>query len=176
MDTYLANAVANANGASAAATSLATSPGSAITGSATTFVQTSGAANNLSLGLPSTGAANTTYVVNLTNLILSNSILTLSGTSTTNYVFNVAQYMTLANNAHINLTGGLSAANVLFNVQSNTPQYDVTLSGASSVNGIILAPARNVKMTGGSEVDGEVIAKAVSLSGASKVINPFVSP
>lgn len=175
-DTYLTTAAANAGTASTAAAGLVAGPGVVVSGT-TTFVKTSGAGwTNSDVGVPASPLANTTYVVNLANLILSNSILTLSGTSTTNYVFNVAQYMTLSNNAHINLTGALTAANVLFNVKSYTPQYDVTLSGGSSVRGIILSPTRNVKLTGLSQVDGEVIAKAVSLSGASKVLNPYVSP
>jgi hypothetical protein len=84
--------------------------------------------------------------------------------------------MTLSSAAKIQLGNGLTAANVLFNVKSNTTQYDVTLSGGSQVTGIIMAPTRNFKETGGSVVYGEVIAKGVSLSGASKVINPFASP
>jgi len=52
----------------------------------------------------------------------------------------------------------------------------VTLSGGSEARGIILATTRAVKLTGDSKVFGEVIAKAVSLSGGSNVINPVVSP
>jgi hypothetical protein len=61
-------------------------------------------------------------------------------------------------------------------VKGYSTNYDVTLSGASTVNGIILATNRNVKLTGDSTVIGEVIAKGVSLSGSSQVINPLASP
>ena len=116
-------------------------------------------------------------VLKLQDLILSglNTVLTLNGTASQNFVVNVSRYMTLSANAQIQLSGGLGVNNVLFNV-TNANTYDVTLSGASVVNGIILAPSRNVKLTGASVVNGEVIGKGVSLSGRSKVINPFVSP
>ena len=52
----------------------------------------------------------------------------------------------------------------------------MTLSGGSEAHGIILATTRAVKETGDSKIYGEVIAKSVSLSGASNVINPLVSP
>jgi choice-of-anchor A domain-containing protein len=123
------------------------------------------------------GAADTTYVLNLTNLVLSGAtaVLNLSGTNTTNYVINVSKFMSLSAGAKIQLSGGLQAQNVLFNVR-NTYGYDVTMSGGSTVDGIILAANRNVKLTGGSVVTGEVIARGVSLSGSSKVINPVCSP
>lgn len=128
-----------------------------------------------------TGAANSTYVINLTDLNLSgpSAVLSLIGTDTTNFIFNVSRFMTLANAAKITVSGGvggLTEANVLFNVTSNSPQYDVGLSGGSEAHGIILAPTRNVKLTAGSKVFGEIIAKGVSLSGISKVINPYFSP
>jgi predicted acyltransferase (DUF342 family) len=103
----------------------------------------------------------------------------LNGTATTNYVINVNRYMSLAGGAKINLAGGITPQNVLYNVNQNTingVQYDVTLSGGSEARGIILATTRAVKLTGDSKVFGEVIAKSVSLSGSSNVINPLVSP
>lgn len=124
-----------------------------------------------------TGSADHNYVLNLTDIIMSgaNAILTLHGTATTNYLINVNRLMTLGTNSKIVLADGLTAANVMFNVKNNSPgtNYDVTLSGGSVVNGLILAANRNVKLTGASTVYGEVIAKSVSLSGHSQVI---VSP
>jgi choice-of-anchor A domain-containing protein len=117
-------------------------------------------------------------VLNIADLIMSGAgaILTLSGDATTNYVINVNRYMTLGSQAQVALSGGLTPQNVLFNVKSYSTNYDVTMSGASTVNGIILATNRNVKLTGDSTVYGEVIAKGVSLSGSSQVINPLASP
>lgn len=122
------------------------------------------------------GAAGATYVLNLANLVLTaNSTLTLTGDATTNYIINVSKFMSLSTGSDIVLSGGLQPQNVLFNVR-NTYNYDVTLSGGSTVEGIILATNRNVKLTGASVVTGEVIARGVSLSGNSKVINPVASP
>lgn len=177
--TYLTTAVSQATAASNAATSLANATGGLVYTGGISGLSTS---ISLSAAASITGAANTTYVMNLTDLILSGSAatLTLNGTDTTNYIFNVSRFMTLSNLAQIKLggsgLGNITEANVLFNVKSSTPQYDVALSGGSEAHGIILAKDRNVKLTGGSKVFGEVIAKGVSLSGVSKVINPFTSP
>ena len=54
-------------------------------------------------------------------------------------------------------------------------QNDVTLSGSTAVNGIILIPSSKAKLTGSSTIFGEVIAKGVSLSGKSKVLVPSQS-
>lgn len=128
------------------------------------------------IGGPS-AAAGQTYVLNLTDLILSGTgaILSLTGTASTNYVINVNRYLALSSGAQIALSGGLTPQNVLINLTPSIA-YDVSMSGGSTINGIILATNRNVKLTGNSIVNGEVIAKAVSLSGSSQIINPLVSP
>jgi len=172
---YLATGYSNALAASAAAKAL-----TATTGTVSTAVITS-AKSEVDLGIAGGGQANTTYVLNLTDLILqgASAVLTLHGTATTNYVLNIDRYMSLAGGAKIQLSGGLTAQNVLYNVNQNSingVQYDVTLSSGSEARGIILATTRAVKETGDSKVFGEVIAKSVSLSGASNVVNPLVSP
>lgn len=181
---YLSSAVTSANNASTQAASMGTlTTGLSYTyngGAAAipaTFALNGSGGPGTAAATFSGGAAGQTYVLNLTDLVLSGvgAVLTLNGTPTTNYVINVSRYMSLSANSQIALSGGMTPSNVLFNVK-NTATYDVTLSGAASVKGIILAPNRNVKLTGGAVVNGEVIAKGVSLSGRSKVLNPFVSP
>jgi len=132
---------------------------------------------NVTGGGTITGLAGQTYVMNLTNLILAGNLatLTLSGTATTNYIINVSRFMSLSGGAKIQLSGGLTEANVLYNVR-NSAGFDVTMSGGSEVSGIILATNRNVKLTGDSKVFGQVVARSVSLSGSSNVINPLCSP
>ena len=141
------------------------------------------AQNNSPLSLAIAAVANTTYVLNLKDLILSGvtSVLTLSGNNqaNVNYVINVERFMSLSGGAKIKLENGLLPQNVLFNVEQSPASgftYDVTLGGGSKVDGIILAPNRTVKLTGASIVKGEVIGKAVSLSGYSRVYNPEISP
>jgi len=183
-DPILNPAQANAYAAASAASGLATNNGGGtmtIGGATPLGVLTNGSfADTASIVFGNTsgqinGAPGGTYVLNLTNLLLSASTLTLTGSSTTNYVINVSKYLSLGGASKIVLSGGLQAQNVLFNVR-NTAAYDVTMSGASTLDGIILASNRNVKLTGSSVVTGEVIARGVSLSGNSKVINTVCSP
>lgn len=181
-NTAISNGITSANSATTAASLLNVNDfGSGLT--ALTFTGFGGGGPGASISLAAaasiTGVAATTYVINVTDLILNGSAatLTLNGTNTTNYIFNVSRFMSLGTSAKIVLGGsGITEANVLFNVKSSVPQYDVTLAGGSEAHGIILAPTRSVKLTGASKLFGEVIAKGVSLSGVSKVINPFVSP
>lgn len=179
---YLTTGVMQATAASNAATSAGS--GGSIT-SNLTFTGLAAIPNGGSGTISLTGTAsitpsvlNATYVLNVMDLILSGNAaaLTLNGSDQTNYVFNINRFMTLSSAAKIVLGGGgITAANVLYNVKSYTTQYDVALSGGAEVRGIILAKDRNVKLTGASKVYGEVIARSVSLSGISKVINPFPS-
>ena len=180
-NTAISNGITSANAATTAASALNVNDiGSGPTLlSFTGFAGSPGTSISLAAAASITGVAATTYVINVTDFILNGAAatLTLNGTNTTNYIFNVSRFLSLGTSAKIALGGsGITAANILFNVKSSAPQYDVTLSGGSELNGIILATTRSVKLTGGSKVFGEVIAKGVSLSGVSKVINPFVSP
>jgi hypothetical protein len=181
---YLNTGVSNANTASSVAQGLTASTsgltlGGGVSGSVYGSNYTAALSlNNTAGSITATSAG--TKVLNLTDLILSGTgaILTLNGNGVAgavNYVINVNRYLTLGTAAKIQLGGGLTAQNVLFNVKSNATQYDVTLSGGSVLNGILLAPTRTVKLSGASTVTGEVIANGVSLSGRSKVINPTVS-
>jgi hypothetical protein len=182
--TYLSTAVTNANTATSTAAGLATATGGlSRSGGVNANVLTSTSASPVSLslnnavgGITDNGVAGT-YVLNLASLALTgaNAILTLTGTASTNYVINLSQALSLTTNSQIVLSGGLQPQNVLFNVKT-TATTDVTISGGSSLKGIILATNRLVNLTGASKVEGEVIAKAVTLSGSSQVKNPFVSP
>lgn len=181
---YLNTGVSNANGASSVAQGLlASTSGLTLGGGVSGSVYGSNYTAALSLNNTAgsiTATSSGTKVLNLTDLILSGTgaILSLNGNGVAgavNYVINVNRYLTLGTAAQIQLGGGLTPQNVLFNVKSNATPYDVTLSGGSVLNGILLAPTRTVKLSGASVVNGEVIAKAVSLSGRSKVINPTVS-
>ena len=186
-DVLLSQASADATNASKAASAAANN----WIGVAPTTI----AANNVAVNLAIAAVANTTYVLHLTDLILSGAgaVLTLSGNNqaNVNYIVNINRYMSLSSGSKVVLTGGLQPYNVLFNVQESTYStftYDATLSGGSKIadapyggsgtlgGGVILAPNRTVKLTGASEVKGEVIGKAVSLSGNSRVYTPMVSP
>lgn len=177
-NTYLNTAVSQATSANTTASALVNSTSGLTFSGLGSGVPSTISLNNTAGSI--TGAAGGTYVMNLTNLILTgaNAVLNFSGSSLTNYIVNVSQYLTLSSAAKITLSGGLTSANVLFNVSANASynSYNVGLSGGSQLNGIILAPSRTVTLTGASKVTGEVIGKTVSLSGSSQVVATNVSP
>ena len=157
----LAQGVADAHSASNAAFAL-----TATSGYPTTINQ------NTSLML--SGAANQTVVLQLTDFVLSDTAaLTLVGTATTTYIINVTNKFSLSGSSVVQLSGGLTYDNVLFNVVGAGTA--ATMSGSSVLNGILLATDRTAKLSGSASVYGEVIADKVSLAGVSSVQRP-ISP
>ena len=126
---------------------------------------------NTSLSL--SGAANQTVVLQLSDFVLSGTAaLTLQGTATTTYIINVTNKFSLSGSSIVQLSGGLTADNVLFNVRNSG---DATMSSSAVVNGIVLATGRTMKMSGSATVYGQVIANKVAMSGVSTVRRP-ISP
>ena len=126
---------------------------------------------NTSLSL--SGAANQTVVLQLSDFVLSGTAaLTLQGTATTTYIINVTNKFSLSGSSIVQLSGGLTADNVLFNVRNSG---DATMSSSSVLNGIVLATGRTMKMSGSATVYGQVIANKVAMSGVSTVRRP-ISP
>ena len=126
---------------------------------------------NTSLSL--SGAANQTVVLQLSDFVLSGTaVLSLQGTATTTYVINVTNKFSLSGSSIVQLSGGLTSDNVLFNVRGTG---DATMSSGAVLNGIVLATDRTMKMSGSATVYGQVIANKVSLAGVSSVRRP-VSP
>lgn len=120
------------------------------------------------------GLPGRTYVLRLDNLVLNGAAaeLTLEGAADTNYVINVQSFFTLSVGARIRVAGGLRPQNVLVNLGA-AATTDVTWSGGASIEGVVLAPSRNVKGTGGSTITGQIVARGISLSGASALSNPI---
>jgi hypothetical protein len=117
-----------------------------------------------------TGAPGQKVVLSLQNFSLSgNSTFTLQGTATTSFIINVAKNFSLTGNSQI-LLAGVPPQNVLFNILGKGK--DVSLTGHSSLSGIVLALNRKVDLTGGSQVKGKVIADQVELTGGSSVVTP----
>lgn len=121
-----------------------------------------------------TGALGETVVLKLQNFVLSGgSTLTLQGSATTNFVLNVSSQFSLTGSSKIVLSGGVAWDDVLFNVVNSSS--DVTLSGQSTLNGVLMANNRTVDLSGGSTVNGEVIANKLKLSGSSVIVHPPLS-
>jgi Ice-binding-like len=134
----------------------------------------SAAASALNIGSPSSISLTngsmilTPGVYDLSNLSLTNSVLTLSGSG--NYTFNDSGVMQLSG-SQISLANGATAANVLFNVTGNQ------VSEASSiVEGTILAPNASV-LVSSSYVVGEVIGGGnITLAPGAVVGNAHAAP
>jgi len=176
--TYMTQAQTDAVAASNAAKTLANSvTGLAFTGALATFTNSSPAtfALNAAATISTTVVAN--YVLNLGTLALSAStaILNINAPAGANFIINVGTTFGLSNAAKITLSGGLQPQSVLFNLPTITA---AGMSGNSQLSGIVLAPKATFTMTGtgSTQITGELIAKAVTMSSGSKVINPIVSP
>ena len=113
-------------------------------------------------------------VLSLQNFSLSGgSTLTLQGTATQNFVLNVSSQFSLTGSSKIVLSGGVAWDCVLFNVVNSGS--DVTVSGQSILNGVLMANKRTASLSGGSTVNGEVIANKITLSGSSVINHPPLS-
>jgi choice-of-anchor A domain-containing protein len=122
------------------------------------------------------GAPGETVVLNLKSFQMGGaSTFTLQGSATTTYIINVRNQFSLAGNASIVLSGGITWNNVLFNVHGKGD--DVSLTGNSRFNGILLATSRTVRLRDQAILNGEVVAARLVMQGSSQVIHPpVVSP
>jgi hypothetical protein len=134
----------------------------------------SAAASAFNIGSPSSiwltngSMVLTPGVYDLSNLSLTNSVITLNGSG--NYTFNDSGVMQLSG-SQISLANGATAENVLFNVTGNQ------VSEVSSiVEGTILAPNASV-LVSSSYVVGEVIAGGnITLAPGAVVGNAHGAP
>ncbi|MGZ4982875.1 MAG: collagen-binding domain-containing protein [Chthoniobacterales bacterium] len=105
------------------------------------------------------------YYLNSLNLG-SNATLTLSGSATDSFVFNISSIFKLVG-AQILLTGGLTADHVLFNYTGTT---DVTVSGSNSLlHGIILALNARVNLSPGLMIGQIISGQDISISSGANV-------
>jgi choice-of-anchor A domain-containing protein len=115
--------------------------------------------------------AGCTNVIDLTSLRLGNGqVLTLNGGASDQFIINISDEFTL-NSGRILLTGGLTAADVVFNVTSsgNAVSASGGLNNESIVTGILLAPNSGIAFAPGL-INGELIAGGSTVhlvSGAS---------
>jgi hypothetical protein len=99
----------------------------------------------------------------------------LSGDVTNNFIINVSNQFSLSGSSKIVLSGGVTWDNVLFNVHGTGS--DVTLSGQSSMAGILMATKRTVNISGTVSVGqhggpfGEVVGNKVVLSSGAQIVH-----
>lgn len=109
--------------------------------------------------ITSGGTLFTPGVYSLSQINLNSPVLTLHGTASDYYVFNISDALTLSH-ASILLSGGLTADNVLFNI-TRTGGTGLGMSGGlatdSVLYGIVLANNSQVQETPGL-VFGEIIS------------------
>jgi choice-of-anchor A domain-containing protein len=108
-------------------------------------------------------------VLNLNELSLSgNSILTISGGVGQQFVINVEKKFSLSGNSKIVLSGGVDPLDVVFNFEGKK----ATMSGNTSLNGVLMAANGEFQGSGNAVVKGQVIASEIKLTGNSKIVSP----
>ncbi len=115
-------------------------------------------------------------VIDISNLNLGNGqTLTLNGPAGAQFVINDTGGLTL-NSGHINVSGGVTATDVVINVEGTGSQLQTSggLNNESVINAILLAPHRSIGFAPGL-INGELIAGGQSIhlvSGASVITPP----
>lgn len=101
-----------------------------------------------------------------TGLLISTAGVTISGSATDVWIFQIAQNLTVANGAIVTLSGGAQASNIFWQVAGQA-----TLGTTSAMKGIILCQTA-ITMNTGATLKGRALAQtAVTLSG-NTVVNP----
>jgi len=117
------------------------------------------------------GATASTNVFSFQNLTINNGgVLTLSGNSTSKFIFDITGSLSVNNNSAIKLTGGLTSSDVVFNLIGNGDGN--VLNNSSSLNGTVIATQREISMNNGSNtITGAVISKGIQLNNGSHIVS-----
>lgn len=101
-----------------------------------------------------------------TGVLVTSAGVTLTGGPNDTWVFQIAQNLTINNNAKITLLGGAQAKNIFWVVSGQA-----TIGSNADVSGIILSKTL-VSMNTGSKITGRLLAQTAVTLNASTVINP----
>mgnify|MGYP001578531489 CR=1 FL=1 len=101
-----------------------------------------------------------------TGVLVTNAGVTLTGGPNDTWVFQIAQNLTINNNAKITLLGGAQAKNIFWVVTGQA-----TLGSNSDVSGIILSKTL-ISLNTGAKVNGRLLAQTAVTLNASTVIQP----
>ena len=105
-----------------------------------------------------------------TGVLISAGGVTLSGSSTDVWIFQIAQDLTVANGAMVTLSGGALASNIFWQVAGQ-----VTLGTTADMKGIILCQTQ-IAMSTGATLNGRALAQtAVTLDANTITHSPSVT-
>jgi hypothetical protein len=99
-----------------------------------------------------------------TGVLISPGGVTISGSATDVWIFQIAQDLTVANGAIITLSGGAKASNIFWQVAG-----EVTLGTSSDFKGIILSQTL-IAMQTGATFDGKALAQTAVTLDANSVL------
>lgn len=101
-----------------------------------------------------------------TGVLISSAGVTLSGSATDIWIFQIGEDLTVANGAIVTLSGGAKASNIFWQVAGQT-----TIGTTAAMKGIILCQTA-IAMNTGATLNGRALAQsAVTLEG-NTVVNP----
>lgn len=103
-----------------------------------------------------------------TDVLVSAGGLTISGSASDVWVFQISQNFSLSSAAKITLTGGAKASNIFWQVAGQ-----VTMGTTSAMHGIILCKTKIVMSTGAS-LNGRAFAQTAITLDANAVVQPAV--
>ncbi len=101
-----------------------------------------------------------------TGVLVSAAGVTISGSATDVWIFQIAQNLTLANGAIVTLSGGALASNVFWQVAGQ-----VTLGTTAAMKGIILCQTL-IEMQTGATLNGRALAQSAVTLDANTVTKP----
>jgi len=104
-----------------------------------------------------------------TGVLVSAGGVTISGSATDVWIFQIAQNLTLANGAIVTLSGGAQAANIFWQVAGQ-----VTLGTTAAMKGIILCQTL-IEMQTGATLNGRALAQTAVTLDANTVTRPVVT-
>jgi len=101
-----------------------------------------------------------------TNVLISAGGVTISGSSTSIWIFQVAQNLTVANAAIVTLSGGAKASNIFWQVAGQ-----VSLGTTAQMKGIILCQTQ-IAMNTGASLSGRALAQTAVTLDANAITQP----
>jgi hypothetical protein len=101
-----------------------------------------------------------------TGLLISGGGVTISGSSTDVWIFQIAQDLVLANSAIVTLSGGAQASNIFWQVAGQ-----VTLGTTAEMKGIILCQTQ-IAMGTGASLDGRALAQTAVTTDGNAISAP----